>query len=480
MNDWAGIALTVSQNKYLAPDDDEMHAIVTVAAHDLPGGVGGQAAEAAEVIAVDCSGSMGPANKIYVARAATGKAIDALRDGARFAIVAGTETARMVYPSQQRLAVADADTKRAAKAAVHSLHANGLTSIGTWLRLANDLLRTYPGAVRHVILLTDGQNLPQFRDILDEALAECEGNFVCDGRGIGDDYLPEELQRIVSTLRGSADAIVEDTDLVDDFAEMMRIAMSKVVPDLLLRIRTMPFTRLRYVRQVYPAEIDLTPFGTRVDDRTTAFSTGSWSDREEREFHVCLTTDLAGRQVGEDLQAAAVGLAIVRPGETEAERCGTPQAIKVRLTGDVTLSGPIDPKVAHYNNQKELAQAVKDGYEAYGRRELPLAEERLAEAVRLASGLGHDKMLVRLARIVDIIGDPADGHVQINANLRPRELFSIAMASSTATRSPDQVAPVETANVPDARDRRCPSCDYLSPGAALFCGKCGHPLAEGT
>jgi Ca-activated chloride channel family protein len=184
--------------------------------------------------------------------------------------------------------------------------------------------------------------------------------------------------------------------------------------------------------------------------------------------------------LGEDLQAAAVGLAIVRPGDTEAERCGTPRAIKVRVTRDVTLSGPIDPKVAHYTNQKELAQAVKDGCEAYDRRELHLAEERFAKAVRLASGLGHDKMLVRLARVVDIIGDPADGRVQIKADLRPRELFSAVMASSTATRSPDQVAPADTAKVPDVPDRQCPTCGYRSPDAALFCGKCGHRLAEGA
>jgi hypothetical protein len=339
MNQRPAATLALHQNKYLSVEDDETHAVVTVTAHDLSGALRGQAPEVAEVIAIDCSGSMGyPLEKIAVARRATKKAIDALRDGVHFAVVAGTETATVVYPAERRMAVATAETKLAAKKAVGYLDASGGTAMGTWLWLADELLREHPTAVRHVILLTDGQDLPQYRRTLDDALTKCRGNFVCDGRGIGDDYAPEELQRIVSTLLGSADAIVDDANLVTEFAEMMRTAMSKVLPDLHLRIRTMPYTRLRFVRQGFPNKTDLTPLGTPIDEQTTSFSTGSWSDGEEREFWICVEVDTAGRDMREDLQAAVIDLAIVRAGSTQPERFGSPEAIQVHLTDEPKLS----------------------------------------------------------------------------------------------------------------------------------------------
>jgi hypothetical protein len=483
MNQQPAATLTIHQNKYLSADDDEMHAVVTVTAHELSGALWGQAPEAAEVIAIDCSGSMGyPMEKIVVARRATKQAIDALRDGVHFAVLAGTETATMVYPADRRLAVATTETKLAAKRAVEYLDASGGTAMGTWLRLADELLRRHPTAVRHVILLTDGQDLPQNRRTLDDALTECQGNFVCDGRGIGDDYAPAELQRIVSTLLGSADAIVEDADLVTEFAEMMRTAMSKVVPDLHLRIRTMPYTRLRSVKQGFPNKIDLSGLGTPIDERTTTFSTGSWRDGEEREFCICVEVDTAGRDMREDLQAAVVDMAIVRAGGTEPERCGSPEAIQVHLTDEPKLSGVVHPKVAHHAGEAELSQLVNDGCEAHDRGDPGLAEERWGRATVLAAQLGHDKMLKRLGRLVDIIGDPANGKVRIKEGLRPRDIFSAFMGSLTASRSPDK-SEWETHNpewnaMVERPDQQCPNCDNPAPSTATFCGNCGHRLAE--
>ena len=53
---------------------------------------------AAEIIIVDCSGSMGAPKKMIQARQATAAAIEAIRDGVAFAVVAGTGEARQVWP----------------------------------------------------------------------------------------------------------------------------------------------------------------------------------------------------------------------------------------------------------------------------------------------------------------------------------------------------------------------------------------------
>jgi Ca-activated chloride channel family protein len=59
------------------------------------------------------------------AQRATKAAIDALRDGALFAVIEGTNVARVVYPTGPRLVAATPETRRAAKKAVSLLRAGG-------------------------------------------------------------------------------------------------------------------------------------------------------------------------------------------------------------------------------------------------------------------------------------------------------------------------------------------------------------------
>jgi hypothetical protein len=488
-----GLVIEVSQNKYLAVGDDEMHAIVTVTSHDLTHGRS-SARSAAEVIAIDCSGSMRvPPTKIDAARRATMAALDAMPDGVHFAIVAGTETATVVYPADPppapALALASPESRHAAKRAVHRLDASGGTAMGHWLERANELLSGHPDAVRHLILLTDGMDLDDYRPVLDRALAECEGRFVCDGRGIGDDYAPDDLQRIVSTLRGSADAIVQETDLVAEFEVMMRAAMAKTAPDVRLLVQTMPFAEIRFVKQVFPTEIDLTSYGTVHDARTTAYSTGSWGNDETREFHVCIGIDwrrmldpaapvepagsprppvTLGRDDDADVQAAVVAVATAA-----ADAAGhQPQPVIVRPTHDDTLSSVIDPRVAHYAGYADLAEAVRAGCAAHAAEDLGEAARQWGQALALAIDLRHERLVARLGRLVDI---DRDGVAHLKPDLRPRVVYSAVLASYTTNVSPQQPPPA-----PDAAMRACPRCHTRCSATARFCEGCGHPFGAGA
>ena len=69
-------------------------------------------------------------HKIRIVRD-TAAAIDALRGGARFAVIAGTGTAEVVYPQSGQLVSADENTKAAAKRAVAKLSPTGGTAIGS-------------------------------------------------------------------------------------------------------------------------------------------------------------------------------------------------------------------------------------------------------------------------------------------------------------------------------------------------------------
>ncbi|MGH3396466.1 MAG: hypothetical protein ACRDPO_17430 [Streptosporangiaceae bacterium] len=106
-----GFAVEVFQNEYLPEGGREVSAIVTVtsANDDLApdDDLGG-----AELIMIDCSGSMAGRGKIAAARQAAAVAIDAIRDGVAFAVIAGNQGARVVFPAGGGLAVDDLTSRR--------------------------------------------------------------------------------------------------------------------------------------------------------------------------------------------------------------------------------------------------------------------------------------------------------------------------------------------------------------------------------
>jgi Mg-chelatase subunit ChlD len=77
------------------------------------------------------------------------------------------------------------------------LQADGGTGIGAWLRLAARIADQHPGAVKHAILLTDGQN-GEHPSQFAAALENCVGKFTCDCRGVGTDWEVAELRTIAS------------------------------------------------------------------------------------------------------------------------------------------------------------------------------------------------------------------------------------------------------------------------------------------
>src|SRR5260370_6522047 len=112
-----GFTVDVHQNQYLPEGGRHVSAGVTVTSGaDVAVAAPGGGAGSAEIIIIDCSGSMDyPPTKMSQARAATAAAIDVVRDGVGFAVVAGTSTAWPVFPPDGSMAVA----RPAARAAAH-------------------------------------------------------------------------------------------------------------------------------------------------------------------------------------------------------------------------------------------------------------------------------------------------------------------------------------------------------------------------
>ncbi|GAB3960154.1 vWA domain-containing protein [Streptomyces sparsus] len=436
-------SVEVYQNEYLPEGGREVNAIVTVTATGggttggtplpvtdpgdgtaVPGEPG-----AAVVLMVDCSGSMDyPQTKMRAARDATATAVDALRDGVAFAVVAGTHVAREVYPGDGRLAVADPATRAEAKRALRGLTANGGTAIGAWLRLADRLLAAADASIRHGILLTDGRNEHEEPAALREALDACAGRFTCDARGVGTDWEVKEVTGIASALLGSADIVADPSGLAADFTGMMTAVMGKAVADVSLRLWTPQGAEIAFVKQMAPQVEDLTCRRVEAGPRAGDYPTGSWGD-ESRDYHVCVRVPPA--EVGREMLAARVSLVLPEPDGTA--RTLSQGLVRAVWTDDEAATTTINPQVAHYTGQAELAQAIQQGLDLRKAGDEDGATAKLGRAVQLASASGNADTAKLLAKVVDVV-DAAAGTVRLKARVTDADEMTLETRSTKTVR----------------------------------------------
>ncbi|MEU7379935.1 MULTISPECIES: VWA domain-containing protein [unclassified Streptomyces] len=433
-------SVDVYQNEYLPEGGREVNAIVTVTATGggtIGGAVAaphlytpGQGPSAAVAIMVDCSGSMDyPPAKMRNARDATAAAIDTLRDGVHFAVVGGTHVAKEVYPGGGRLAVADATTRDQAKQALRRLSAGGGTAIGTWLRLAGRLLSSADVAIRHGILLTDGRNEHESPEDLKRTLDECAGRFTCDARGVGTDWEVKEVTQIASALLGTADIVADPAGLAADFTRMMETAMGKEVADVRLRVWAPVGTTIKFVKQVAPAVEELTGRRAEAGPRAGDYPTGSWGD-ESRDYHLCVEVPAAG--IGREMLAARVSLVVPAPDGT-AQNLGAQGLVRAVWTDDMTASTSINPQVAHYTGQAELAQVIQQGLDLRKAGDFDGATAKLGRAVQLAGVSGNADTAKLLAKVVDVV-DAATGTVRLKAKVDEADEMTLETRSTKTVR----------------------------------------------
>jgi hypothetical protein len=425
----SSFAIEIFQNEYLPEGGQDVNAIVTVTSPDTvtaPSDTG-----AAEIIIVDCSGSMStPQTKIAEARTATAAAVDVIRDGVAFAVIAGTTEARPIYPPDGSLAVADPRTRDEAKAAAARLRPGGGTAIGKWLRLAHQMFTAHPATLRHAILLTDGKNQHETPQQLDQAIALCEGVFSCDCRGVGTDWEVGEMRRISTALLGTVDIVPDPAGLAADFAAMMQNAMGKQVADVSVRVWTPQHASIKFVKQVAPTVEDLTGRRTQSGPQAGDYPTGAWGASESRDYHVCV--QVTPGAVGQEMLGARISLVAADPsGQVDVLGQGLVRAI---WTDDEALSTRINGHIAHYTGQAELAQVIQEGLEARKRGDEDTATARLGRAVALAEQSGNDGTAKLLAKVVDVV-DAASGTVRLKKKVDDADEMALDTRSTKTVRT---------------------------------------------
>ncbi len=422
----SGFTVDVDQNQYLPEGGRDVSAVVTVTSGaDVAVRVPGAGPGSAEIIIIDCSGSMDyPPTKMSQARAATATAINVVRDGVGFAVVAGTSTAWPVFPPDGSMAVANTASRAAAKQAVAGLRANGGTAIGQWLGLARQIFASYPAQLRHAILLTDGKNQHETPEQLAAELGRCEGTFSCDCRGVGTDWEVRELRTVSTALLGTVDIVPDPAGLAADFAAMMENAMVKQVADVSLRVWTPQTAMLKFVKQVAPAVEDLTGRRTQSGPQAGDYPTGAWGPGESRDYHVGVEVTPAG--VGQEMLAARIRLV------AGAEILGQ-GLVRAIWTDDEALSTKINSRVAHYTGQAELAAAIQEGLEARKQGDEDTATAKLGRAVALAHQSGNEDTAKLLAKVVNVV-DVESGTVRLKKKIDDADEMALDTRSTKTVR----------------------------------------------
>ncbi len=411
----------VFQNEFMPEGDVDVHAIVRFTCDNPPTAPGEASGLTAELLIIDCSGSMRGDAMVQASRAAEA-ALDAMPDGVLFAVVAGNHAARPVYSVGGALARMDAGTRRQAKRAVEGLRPDGGTAMGTWLQLARAMFADLPaGTRRHAILLTDGINEHETPEALKLAIEESRGAFECDCRGVGPRWQVDEVRKIAEALLGTVGLVRRPEDLAAEFTAMARDSAQRSSAEVQLKVWSPQGARLVFLKQVFPTLDDLTSRRSAVNPLTGSYPTTSWR-AEARDYHVCVR--LPARSVGEEQLAARVQLCV----GSEVLAQGL---VKARWSDDETATSQIDPQVAHYTGRAEMAQAIQDGLAAKQAGHEDEATSLLKRAADLAAAADDEETTTRLRKLIDI---DADGTTRLRRSVDRLDEMELDVQSTKTVR----------------------------------------------
>jgi hypothetical protein len=378
------------------------------------------------VFIIDKSGSM-QGTSIDAVRQAVRRGIELCDPGMIIAVVVFDESASILVRPQN----ADDHGKQEAARNLDWLHAGGGTAFSSGLDLARSICAQYPNAIRRAIFLTDGVNETERPGRFEPVLRNCVGVFECDCWGLGTKWHVGEVQDVAQRLNGKASLIPGPGEIEATFSAAIQKAASKAVADVRLRLWTPQTSQVRLIKQMNPTIQDLTATGNRLTPQQIEFGIGSWAPGESRDYQLDL--QVTPSTVGEELLAVRPTVVFRQAGQEREIRSNSGRVV-ITWTTDEALSSRINPRVAHYTGQEELAQAIQAGLDARERGDDEAATHLLGKAVKLANDSGNDEMTARLQKVVDI-DDASSGTVRLKRGVSTAATMDLELESTTTKRA---------------------------------------------
>jgi von Willebrand factor type A C-terminal domain len=107
--------------------------------------------------------------------------------------------------------------------------------------------------------------------------------------------------------------------------------------------------------------------------------------------------------------------------------------VRALWTDDEALSTRINPHVAHYTGQAELAQVIQDGLQARKEGDEDTATARLGRAVTLAKQAGNEDAARLLAKVVEV--HDTTGTVRLRKKIADADEMALDTRSTRTVRT---------------------------------------------
>ncbi len=411
------------QNPYLREGDTRLQAVLSI---NLNTSVQSAPVPIALAIVIDRSGSM-EGKKIEAAKDAAIRVVQAADESTAFMLVTFNETANVIVAP----CAATPDNKQRAIQAIRAIYSNGGTCMSTGLSAVAREMGSAQGRARKVLFLTDGKNEGEKRNILERSVQQCKMVQVeVSAWGIGTDWDEDELRYIAQETQGDADIIPSPDQVAGAFAAAFSQFQATAATDVRLNLWTPQGVTIKGLQQVYPS---ILPLQSKVDPTTPRVSQarlGSLARGDQRDYLVEL--EIPAYAPGQQFLMVRPSLIYNSPGRGEEEEKTDRKAwVFAQWTTDLQLAAQIDPHVAHYTNEEELSQTVREGQAALAAGDNERATHLLGKALQLSQQTGNENMTQLLNKLVV---KETNGTMRLNKNASAVERKTIAINSGKTSR----------------------------------------------
>ncbi len=411
------------QNPYLREGETRLQTVLSV---NLNSNGQTQAVPLALGIVVDRSGSM-EGQKIEAAKDAAIRVVQAADESTAFMVVTFNEISNVIVPP----CAATADNKQRAVQAIRSIYSNGGTCMSTGLAAVAREMSSAQGRARKILFLTDGKNEGEKRTMLDRSVQQCkQAQIEVSAWGIGTDWDEDELRHIAEGTQGDADIIPSPDQVAGAFAAAFSHFQTTAVTNVRLNVWTPQGVTINAIQQVFPNITALKPVPDATNPRINQVTLGSWAQGDQRDYLVDL--QIPAYTPGQQFLMARPSLVYNAAGrgeeEEKTERKGW---VFAQWTTDLQLAAQIDHHVAHYTNQEELSQSIREGQAALASGDNERATHMLGRALQLSQQTGNENMTKMLNKLVV---KEANGTVRLNKNASEVERKTIAINSGKTSR----------------------------------------------
>jgi uncharacterized protein YegL len=372
-------------NPYISPTTNSVWGVVSVTANDLPE----QAQGAMISLICDVSGSMQGA-KFNAAIATVEDLLVNTPAGIALQVVVFDDNSDEVVPMTQIRPDTDRNLLLSNfRRKLKQVKMFGGTAMSTGIRRALAAQTQVRGDIaRYGIFLSDGQNTESESRLVAAVSEAADAHMHLCAYGYGRDWNPAQLTKMAQITQGwMPKAVPNPEDLREEFNSLV-IRMSKTVAsDVVLHLWTPAGARILSLSQAYPDWVkgEAAPLG---DDHTWVVPVPPMSAKDHRDFIVHV--ELAS--VGARVVACKPSVLYAAGGQRIEEKGDQSTWMILQQTNDAAQINQVNPVVAGYLGQGQLAASTRAMTEALAAGDQAAAERHRTEALEIAQAVGNRAM----------------------------------------------------------------------------------------